>query len=175
LTAPVEAPALSPSGTWPLASRYLALGVYAETGSFTTASRETGIPRKTIEVWANSDDGANFLSEVSQAIRVNYAHCITGMVGKALRVLDESLARGDPHVDKYGRVTYVPLKAKDAAVVASILIDKHALITGGLVASKASSTLYALADKLSGLMAQANKLDMPDAPAPTDADPPVIG
>lgn len=161
-------------GRWPAQLEALALAIYAETGSVTTASRETGIPQTTIYQWANEDEECiALIDNLRVSVRANYAHKLAGLIGLGLARVHDALTLGDEYVDRFGNLRHKRMSGKDAAFVTSILIDKHALVTGALVGAKASATLHGLADKLSGLMAQAQRLNGP--PEVEANDGPLVG
>ena len=155
-------------------ARALALAIYAETGSALTASRETGVPTSTIQYWVDSEDGAASIESVRLAIRHSSAHKIAGIAQVALDATMERLLYGDEVMDKDGVLRRVKMKGKDAAFIASLMIDKHALITGQLVTgAKIDSALSSLADRLASAVAQAARqaasqgaTQVPTAPAP---------
>lgn len=151
----------------------LAIATYAESGSLKTASRESGVPEPTIWTWINSEDGIALLESLRTAIRVQYATKLVSLVGLALDQVHKRLTYGDPYIDKHGAVCYAPCKLRDVTLTASIMIDKHALITGSLVGQKANATLNGLADKLLTLMGKGG----PAKPEVSleDSDDPIIG
>lgn len=155
-------------------SRILALSIYAETGSLLTASRETGIPQSTLHYWLSKEDAADQLESLRLAIRSQTAHKWAGVANLAIDVLLDRLAHGDPVLDKDGVERRIGIKGKDAAFIASIATDKHALITGALVqGAKMDNALASLADRLAQAVTQAAKqaasqvaTPVPQAPAP---------
>lgn len=159
---------------WPESLRLTALGIAAETGSTQAASRETGIPRGTIERWVASEDGALFTSQLRQAIRVNTAHKLIALVNRNLELANDRLNTGNSVLDARGNLRYVPVPYKDLVFAASIFIDKHALVTGALANGKTSDQLGKLADQLTKLLSANNA--QPSAPvAQLEPDEPLIG
>lgn len=155
----------------------MALWTYGETGSFTQAGRATGIPPNTIRAWVENDpDGevAQEIEELRLAVRAHCAHKAAGFAQVALDLLGKRMQEGDPHIDRHGRVTYVPVKAKDLSWIFSILTDKHALLTGMSSQGRANAGLLALADKLLSAI-QAQQAPSPPAAesAPRDLDAPL--
>ena len=53
---------------------------------------------------------------------------------------------------KDGEIRKIRVKARDAAAIASIMADKHALLTGGLQGKKVEKGLPALANQLVTLL-----------------------
>ena len=130
-------------------SRVLALSVYASTASLVTASRFSGVPVTTIHGWVNSEEGASQVESLRIAARAHTAHKYVAAADVALEMTLERLVKGDPHVLKDGRIVYAPVKARDAAVIASIATDKTYLIAGALDgAAKVDRALRTLADRM---------------------------
>lgn len=50
---------------------------------------------------------------------------MTRAIGKALQVCIERLEQGDPVVSRKGVITYAPVKAKDAAAIAAVLMERR--------------------------------------------------
>lgn len=129
--------------------RMMALAIYGETGSLATASRHTGIPASTIHRWVQSEDGAETVEALRVASRANTAHKYVAVSSLALDATMDRLVRGDPHVTKDGEIVYAPVKARDAAVIASIATDKTYLIAGALQdGQKINQALRSLASEL---------------------------
>lgn len=156
------------AGKWSEDSKAMALWIYAETGSIQTASCDTSIPPSTIHTWLQEEGAQATLDILRSAIRAHIAHraLVVGIEG--LKCAIEGLRRGDAHVDRYGNVTYVPVKSKDAMFVASMAIDKAALLTGiaGQTANQ-TNALASLASKLvDAIGAMAGAAQAPSTPLP---------
>lgn len=160
---------------WSDTERTRALWVYSETGSFAHASRESGIPPGTIKGWIERDEDGSIASELDQlrlAVRHGGAHKAAAWAIYAMDKLGEALQRGDAHLRKNGEVVYLPVKAKDCAWIASIMIDKHALLTGMAGNGTANHGLTGLADKL---VAMVSERLQPQPTTPPPLDPSALG
>ena len=138
-----------------------ALAVYSETLSYSTAERETGIPRQTITNWVNSEDGNDLLCEIRLAIRSEAAHLYAAVAIKAARITLQRLEEGDPVIGRDGNIIYRGVSARDAATISSIAADKHALICG------TSDTLTPTNQRLLGII---DKLTAMHSPGPIQDD-----
>jgi hypothetical protein len=129
--------------------RMMALAVFGETGSLATASRHTGVAKSTIAGWVDSEDGAETVEQLRISARANTAHKYMAVSSMALDKVMQRLVSGDPHVTKKGEIVYAPVKARDAAVIASIATDKTYLIAGALAdGQKINQALRGLASEL---------------------------
>lgn len=134
--------------------RLMALAIYAETGSITTASRHSGIAPSTIASWVEREDGAETIESLRIAARAQSAHKYMALTSMAQDLAMERLVKGDPHVTKDGRVVYHPVKYRDLMVGASIATDKTYLIAGALNdGAKVNSALRDLASQLTQAIA----------------------
>lgn len=155
-------------------ARIMAMAIYAECGSLTVAAQETGVPVTTLKYWVDSEDGAATLEALRTSLRHQTAHRWVGAATLAIDVVLDRLVHGDPYIDKDGVERRIGIKGKDAAFIASIATDKHALITGAMVqGAKIDSSLSSLADRLAAAVAQAAQAassqvshPAPQAPAP---------
>lgn len=151
--------------------RNMALAIYAETLSIATAARETGIPESTINYWINSEEGTETVEDLRIAARANSAHKFMAITAMAQDAVLKRLAQGDPHVTKRGEIVYAPVKAKDAAVIASIATDKTYLIAGAMAdGQKINRALRSIADQLTQAIATgvSAELDRRHIPPPPD-------
>lgn len=132
----------------------LALAVYAETGSLQTASEQARIPRNTIRYWVENDPEIDAtLDAFRQAIRQRAAFIVAEIAVRSAEELLDRVNNGDYHVDKKGVTTRRPLPGRELAFIASVSIDKHALLTGSMGRNaKRDATLEAIATKLDALV-----------------------
>ena len=161
---------------WGDQDRSIALWVYAETGSFADAERATGIPSNTVKNWVDSDDDGSVAAEMEElrlAVRSKTAHKVAALADVAVTKLGQALARGDPKVLKNGDVVYVPQTAKDLSWIFSILVDKHALLTGMTSGRATNASIGRLAEQL--LDAVAAKVASSQAPSPHAIPPADLG
>lgn len=137
-----------PSSDYPPEVVLGALAHYAETGNATSAGEALNVPRQTIDNWVNSDSGSKLCNSLRSALRFNYAHTIGRNIGISLAGMEQRLADGDMVMTKQGTLRAVPVKAKDCAVIASIMIDKYQLLVGGINEDQQSGRLEEIASRL---------------------------
>ena len=156
-----------PSSEYPPEVVLGALSVYSETGNQTAAAEAHSVPVSTVHDWVNSSATAPLVSQLRSAIRFNYAHTIGRNIGISLAAMEERLVHGDMVMTKQGTIRAIPVKAKDAAVIASILIDKYQLLISGINEEQAGNRLDAVAARLE---AATSKLRANDANKPQILD-----
>ena len=129
----------------------LALAVYAETLNQNEASRVSGVPKTTINGWLETEEGSAIVDRLRIAIRYEMAYKCVEVSKLALDSVLDRLKSGDWVINsKSGEQERIPVMAKDAAMIASMAIDKHALLTGTIESGKnINSGLLALAGELS--------------------------
>ena len=125
-----------------------ALSIYAECLSASTASEVTGIPRSTITTWLDDEESNSYIDTLRQALRANVAHQYVKATMLAVDAIIDRLENGDEQVIQGGEVIRVKVKARDAAAIAGICTDRHALLTGMSQGSKAGAALAQVAANL---------------------------
>jgi hypothetical protein len=134
------------------AAKMLALSVYAETLNTAESERVTGIPRNTVHTWVATEEGQAQIDSLRAAIRYQLAYKCVEVSRKAIEVIQDRLDHGDHKIGKDGELVRVPVTAKDAATIASMAIDKHALLTGTIDrGSNIQAGIRALAEGLEEL------------------------
>ena len=130
--------------------RALALAVYAETGSTTSAAQETGIPLSTVHSWVTRDPEIDAkLEALRRALRERMAWKYAETAELALRELLDRVRDGDYHYDKEGNCTRRKIPGRELAFITSVCGDKHALLTGTMVKQQGEDqALTTLADRL---------------------------
>lgn len=152
----------------PYSAKMMALSVYAETLSATTASQRTGIPHQTIHEWLKEEESDAFVGSLRQAVRSAIAHELVEVSVLAVAGMKDRLINGDPYYDiKRDNVIYLKVKAKDCASIASIAIDKFTLLTG---VTAASGTTAKVLDMIQARLVAAIK----EANAPQDSAQPAL-
>ncbi len=117
--------------------RAVALAIFAETGSYDTAGRETKIPPSTIRYWVESNPNIDAELEALRAVlRKRLAWKYAEGAELAVDVVNDRLRNGDQVLDKEGNIRLRPVPAREAAFIASIFTDKHALLSGTMGKSK---------------------------------------
>lgn len=130
------------------ATRMIALSAYAETLSVAEASRVSGIPHTTIASWLEHDEVDAQLEVLRNAMRSQLAFKLAQASNLAVDTIIDRLQNGDCKLDKDGNEVRCKVSAKDAGYLASLCIDRHALLTGTSHQGKANSALALVMDKL---------------------------
>jgi len=106
--------------------RYKAAALFVATGNSMAVSRDTGIPASTIRHWAQHDEDFQLMcqeiwTEFGEKIKYKYAQIIDESTDQVL----DRLRNGDVIRDsKTGELIRVPVKAKEAAIIGAITVDK---------------------------------------------------
>lgn len=109
--------------------RTLILAHYAESNCIRGTARAFGIPHTTLVGWLADDESAELVDQIRTVLRSEVICDVIAASKEALRMTRERLVRGDAiTVDK--RIEYVPPKAKDCAVIASVMMDKAQILIG---------------------------------------------
>lgn len=132
--------------------RMMAMAIYAETGSMATVSKVLGIPMTTVHTWVTRDDSDALVEALRTSMRYNVAHKAAQGAELAVTLLLDRMNNGDEVMGKDGEIRTVKVRARDLAAIHSILVDKWALLTGGMQGKKADAGLPALAKKLEDML-----------------------
>lgn len=117
--------------SWQPEDRLNAAYTYVLTGSIIQTSQVTGIPERTLKDWIKSEWFQELMLEAKERKQEELDGQWTGLIHLIANRLEERVKNGDPIVDrKSGEVSYIPVKAKDLAIINSILIDKRAMARG---------------------------------------------
>lgn len=132
----------------------LALSIYAETGSVTTAAKETNLPLTTVHNWINSDPEIDAkLEALRRALRETLAHKYAAIASESADALLDRVRSGDYKLDKEGNFVRIPIPGRELAFITSVAGDKHALLTGTMQKQRGEDqALTNLADKLVAAM-----------------------
>lgn len=163
-----------PDRSYTEADKLRALAMVAETGNRGMAARRLGMPPTTVWQWADRAERDGTLDELRRAVRHRMAWDYIDLAQRALAVALDRLEHGDPHLARDGTVHFLPVRARDAAMIASIATDKHALVTGQLGQGRPSDQgLADLADRLVTAMrtARAHATARDPEPAQPSPDP----
>lgn len=99
-------------------------------GSTEEASRLCGVPGRTIRYWMEQSWWENVVDEARKVKQKELDGLWTGLIHKAATEVKERLEEGDETLDKQGNIRRTKIKAKDLAVILSIVVDKRALLRG---------------------------------------------
>lgn len=134
--------------------------IYFELANVTETAKKTGIPISTIKTWIDGK-GSRDASQIFHAMIANIRSedadrldiKLTRALNASLARVEERLAKGDVRLDKDGNERYVPVSAKDAAVITSILFEKRQLLrlAPTRITESGSDKLNAIAEKLAAI------------------------
>lgn len=124
-------PALFGRG-YPPDLKIAACAAYISKGSFYRAERMTGVPKETIRSWSkNAEWWPHVSSGIRQTLQAELDGRFTGLLHQSADEIEDRLENGDIKWDaKSQSYKVVPVTAKDAAVITSILFEKRALLRG---------------------------------------------
>ena len=97
------------------------------TGNFTATAKALNIPDRTLRDWAKTDWWQNIAAEVHEQTKAYNIARISSIVEQALDETEDRVKNGDTVLTKDGPVQ-VPMKGKDVATVAAIMIDKRQIL-----------------------------------------------
>ena len=103
------------------------ISIFALTGSLVRAASQTGIPQSTLYSWRQQAWFAEHVGAVRKEKEMELDGAFTRIIVKALDAVEDRLDNGDPCIVD-GRVQRVPVKAKDAALIAAIAFDKRKML-----------------------------------------------
>lgn len=116
------------TNAWDMDKRLEACIAWLITGSSEEAGALCNIPGRTIRDWMKKPWWTDILIE-AQTVKQKELDCLwTGLIHKSTTELRKRLDAGDPVMTKTGEVKFMPIKAKDLAIITSIAVDKRALL-----------------------------------------------
>ena len=113
---------------WDMDSRIQAAIAWLITGSSEEAGVLCNIPGRTIREWMQKTWWEDVLAEAKGIKQKELDALWTGLIHKSTTELRKRLDAGDPVMMKTGDVRFMPVKAKDLAIITSIAVDKRALL-----------------------------------------------
>lgn len=116
------------ANAWDMDARIQACIAWLITGSTEEAGKLCNIPGRTIRDWMHQPWWEDVLSEARTIKQKELDALWTGLIHKSTTELRKRLDDGDPLMGKDGQVKYMPVKAKDLAIITSIAVDKRALL-----------------------------------------------
>jgi len=131
-----------------------AIGVFMVLGNFQATSKQTGIPRVTLQDWSKREWWLNLISVVRQEKADELDAQISNSIQSALDSVDRRLEQGDAYIAKTGEVAFKPVSARDSATVLGIMFDKRALMRNmptTITQSTDSAKLLKLQEKFEAL------------------------
>jgi hypothetical protein len=124
LNPPAVAPARGVAHPWPPEAREAGINAYLATGSYRAASAATGIPVPTLHLWMRDPANEHVLDEARRIHARAAAVDAQAVWRQATAHVAEALENGDWRVSPKGDAIRLPVSAKDAAYIASIMADK---------------------------------------------------
>ncbi len=112
---------------WPMDDRIQAAVAWLITGSVEEAGKLCNIPPRTIRDWMTKGWWEEVLGEAKTIKQKELDAVWTGLIHKSTTELRKRLDDGDPVMTKTGEVKFMPVKARDLAVIMAITTDKRAL------------------------------------------------
>jgi hypothetical protein len=104
---------------------------YLITGNSLEASKICGIPDKTIRDWTRETWWADFMGEARKAKNEELDACFTDIIHKAVGEVSDRVSNGDEVIDTKSGITHrKKISARDATLVAAVLVDKRAILRG---------------------------------------------
>lgn len=137
-----------PARQYSLEERRLAAISYLIEGTAMGVERVTGIPNETVSSWIRGDGSAAewwpmLLKTAAIERQAQLDAKLTAIVHRALDEVDDRLQNGE-HVVIKGEIHKLPIRAKDAAVIAGVAYDKRALLRGQATSRREVVNLEAL-------------------------------
>jgi hypothetical protein len=104
---------------------------YLITGNAVDASKVCGIPRETIRDWTRETWWADFLGECRKEKNEELDAAFTDILHRAVGEVKDRITNGDEVIDtKTGTKNRRKVSARDATLVAAVLVDKRAILRG---------------------------------------------
>lgn len=107
--------------------RLAVITAYVITGSMIRAATQTGIPQSTLYTWRKQPWFADMVENVRREKEQELDGAFTRIISKALDAVENRLDHGDAVLID-GAPVRLPVKARDAALIAAIAYDKRALL-----------------------------------------------
>ena len=115
---------------WSIEDKLRAAMAYLITGNSLEAAKVCGIPDKTIRDWTRETWWADFIGECRKEKNEELDAAFTDIIHKAVGEVRDRIQAGDPVVQKDGTISRKPVSARDATLVAAVLVDKRAILRG---------------------------------------------
>jgi hypothetical protein len=123
---------------WTLTERDAAVRAYLEAGTYVGASAICGVPWQTIAFWRNSC--AEWWDNAEKHANRAYSEKSGAKMRKALDLALDCMVERLEKGDQLASGEFMPVKARDVAVIGGILMDKLKLdLSGGATAAERQS------------------------------------
>lgn len=118
-----------------------ACATYLLCGNVYQTAMTCGIPREKISDWkTRSSWWPELVDQIRKEKQDELDAIVTTTIDNVIGKLVERIDQGDAYTTKDGGVGYLPVKAKDLAVIMAVLYDKRALIRGEATSIRKEST-----------------------------------
>jgi hypothetical protein len=116
---------------WSIEDKLRAAMAYLITGNSLEAAKVCGIPDKTIRDWTRETWWADFLGECRKEKNEELDAAFTDILHLAVGEVKDRITEGDEVIDtKTGTKHRKKVSARDATLVAAVLVDKRAILRG---------------------------------------------
>ena len=148
---------MSNGKAWEMEVRLEAAIAYLITGNTEEAGRLCNVPGRTIRDWMKTSWWEDVLIEARTIKQKELDALWTGLIHKSTSKLRERLDDGDPVMTKTGEIKYLPVKAKDLAIITSIAVDKRALLRGQPTSRTEKVTIEERLDRIGSKLVELDK------------------
>lgn len=115
---------------WSVQERLKAAMAYLITGNSLDASKVCGIPDKTIRDWTRETWWSDFIAEARKEKNDELDAAFTSILAKTVGEIKDRVENGDEVIQKDGSKARRKVSARDATLVAAVLVDKRAILRG---------------------------------------------
>lgn len=109
--------------------RWNAVLAWSTTGNAASAARAAGLQEATVRAWTGQAWFEYVLAEVLRQRRRSIDAALSGVIERSLEETMDRLENGDCALS-HGVMIRIPVRAKDAAFIAALAIDKQRLLRG---------------------------------------------
>ncbi len=135
--------------------RRSAVAAYLSTGKYTLTAKICGLPWETVRDWRHQDWWDDCATSLRQSLEDESRAKLQAITHKALDSAIDRLDNGETYVSK-GEQIRVPVKARDAMLIAAMAYDKLRLSLNLPGRITDTGRVDSLADQLAKLSAQVN-------------------
>lgn len=151
---------------WGLKVRIEAAGTYIVTGSFKQAAEATGVPERTIRLWASQPWWDAILDEARGVKNNELDMAWTQIIHTCIEMLKERLDKGNPKTNSKGKVYYVPCSVEQVGEILTLSLNNRKNLRGvehksSLAVDKVIPSGKTPEGRLKSLEELANELSMP--------------
>lgn len=115
---------------WTIEDKMRAAMAYLITGNALEAGKVCQIPDRTIRYWTTEAWWADFIGECRKAKNDELDAAFTSILDGVVGEIKDRVNNGDEVVQKDGSKVRRKISARDATLVAAVLVDKRAILRG---------------------------------------------